>query len=267
LADNLLKCSVKKESKMNLLVLALNFCLAQSSAATQPIIGGQVVGANDFISHSVVALVSTSATSQALCTASIVANDLAITAAHCAKDQARAPQAQMDLIFNNNIRAANPVVRVVDRVEIPTEWNPASDGNDTSDVALLHFGGGLPAGYVVSDLLPFNQVLTVGESVVLAGYGITDANADTGEGILRKTLVSIANPNYSPSEVELDQSHGGGACHGDSGGPAYVMIQNHPYLFGITSRGGGACDEDVIYTEISAYADWFTAAVARIRSP
>ena len=252
---------------MNLFVLALNFCLAHASASMPPIIGGQLVNDSDFIAHSVVALVSASATSESLCTASLVAPDLAITAAHCVRDQNNAPKAQMVLIFNSNIRAPNPVTRMIDRAEVPAQWNPSALSSvDTSDVAILHFSGGLPIGYTISDLLPFDQALARGQSVVLAGYGINDATANTGEGILRKTTVSVANPNFSPTEVELDQSHGGGACHGDSGGPAYVILNGHPYLFGITSRGGGACNEDVIYSEISAYATWFKDAVRMIHN-
>jgi len=233
--------------------------------ASGPIIGGSKVSSSDFISHSVVALVSTSEDGQALCTASLVASDLAVTAAHCVKDQNRAPRAQIDLLFGLDIHS--PVgVRSVDRAEVPSQWNPSSDsGSDTSDVALIHFNGGLPAGYVPSELMPFNQELVKGQSVVLAGFGITNAVENDGEGTLRKTTVTVLNENYSPSEIELDQSHGGGACHGDSGGPAYLMMNQHPYLFGITSRGGGECDEDVIYTKLSAYADWFKTAVAAIR--
>jgi secreted trypsin-like serine protease len=251
---------------MNLFAIILNFCLTPASASSN-IIGGQIVPAHDFIAQSVVALVSASAASESLCTASLVASDLAITAAHCVRDQARAPRAQMILVFGNNIRATGNVIRTVDRAEVPSQWNPLSHGDDTSDVALLHFPGGLPNGYVVSDLLPFDYELVAGQTVILAGYGINDSSANSGEGVLRKTAVTVINPRYSASEVELDQSHGGGACHGDSGGPAYVVLNGHPYLFGITSRGGGACNEDVIYSQISSYADWFTSAVAAIHEP
>ena len=105
----------------------------------------------------------------------------------------------------------------------------------------------------------------MGEKIELAGYGISDASDNIGAGILRKTSVIVLNPKFSSTEIELDQSHGGGACHGDSGGPAYLMIKKHPYLFGITSRGEGQCDREVIYTKIAAYQKWFTQAVRRLR--
>lgn len=231
------------------------------------IIGGTVVTAQNWIAQTVVALTATSDEGEALCTASLVAKDLAVTAAHCVTPSSPSHPAVLTLLFGKNIHSVDANhTRLVDRVEVPAEWNPhASAATDTSDVALVHFTGGLPLGYSASDLLPFDQTLSAGQSVELAGYGISNASADAGAGILRKTQVKIANPHYSVSEVQLDQSQGGSACHGDSGGPAYVVISNHPYLFGITSRGGGNCDEDVIYTEISAYADWFTQASAVLR--
>lgn len=254
-------------------LLSAFFAISADAGALSPkIIGGQTVSSNDWIAHSVVALVAANSQGQALCTASIVAPDLAITAAHCISDQGSNPVKSAvgttyTLIFSANIKQANQSnLRSVDKAEIPSEWQPSSNSDsNTSDVALVHFTGGLPEGYEVSDLLPFDATLTSGESVELAGYGISNATADTGAGLLRKTNVTITNPNFSSSEVELDQSHGGGACHGDSGGPAYVIINAHPYLFGITSRGGGNCDETVIYTKISAYADWFKEAAASLR--
>ncbi len=252
---------------MKKVVFVLSLFSMHSSFAASPIIGGHAVLATDFISKSVVAFVSTSSQGQALCTASLVAPDLAITAAHCVKDSSPAPQAQFVLVFGNDIHKAGVETRTVDKVEIPSQWKPnAQPEFDTSDVALLHFAGGLPAGYVISDLLPFDQTPKNGDEVTLAGYGITDGSTNFGAGLLRKVQVKVLNANFSATEIEFDESDGGGACNGDSGGPAYVMIDNHPYLFGLTSRGGSECDQDVIYSKISAYAQWFTDAVKAIRA-
>lgn len=230
------------------------------------IIGGTIVTASDWISQTVVALVSSDQQGQALCTASLVASDLAITAAHCVTSENPGTKAVLTLIFSHDLHNTNPVIREVDRVEVPSEWNPINHSSqDTSDMAVVHFSGGLPAGYFPSDLLPFDYSLNDGAEVILAGYGISDTSSNSGAGILRKTQVNIMNPNYSNSEVEFDQSKGGGACHGDSGGPAYLMINHHPYLFGVTSRGGGNCDQDVIYTKLSSYQDWFQLAVNALR--
>jgi len=253
--------------KTKLLSLVLLFTsTAWATNNSAEIIKGTKVTNQDWIAHTVVALVSSNAQGEALCTASLVAVDLAVTAAHCVTNETNTPST-LTLVFSTDLHKANSsLIRNIDRVEIPSEWNPVhSPQKNTSDIAVIHFSGGLPSGYAPSDLLPFDRSLSTGESVVLAGYGISNARADSGAGLLRKTQVSVLNPNYSPTEVEFDQTQGGGACHGDSGGPAYLLINGHPYLFGITSRGGGNCDQDVIYTKISAYQEWLTRAVKIIR--
>ena len=246
------------------------YCLVQFlgvAHASVTIIGGKKVSAKEAIAHTVVALVSSSSKGQALCTASLVGQNLAITAAHCIVDQAHSQKSLYTLIFSTDLRHALPTeMREIDQVRIPAEWKPRKTlTKDTSDVALVHFVGSMPDGYQFSKLLPFDHDFIHGDTVEIAGFGISNAIKDNGEGVLRKTQVHVLDPHYSNSEVSFDQTEGGGACHGDSGGPAYVIIKKTPYLFGITSRGGGNCDQDVIYTKISAYQDWFTRAVASLR--
>jgi secreted trypsin-like serine protease len=73
--------------------------------------------------------------------------------------------------------------------------------------------------------------------VTLAGYGEIDGRQHLGAKGLNKVQVTIADPNFAPSEVMMDQRNGKGACHGDSGGPAYATGANGQlFLFGATSR-------------------------------
>ena len=228
------------------------------------IIGGHTTPSSSHIAHSTVALIAQSSQGQSLCTASVVANDLAVTAAHCVSDGAARLQ-NMTLYFTTRLtQVSEAQTREVDHIAVHPSWSPGRAVN-TADVAVLHFNGGLPQGYMPAALLPFDAELAAGESVEIAGYGISDAQNDAGSGVLRQIELKIANPRFSETEVELDQSHGGGACHGDSGGPAYVVIAGQPYLFGITSRGSGDCDVDVIYTRIAAYGDWFGDASRALR--
>ena len=252
--------------KVKIIVMAL--LLNSSAFAATQIIGGTKVTASNWIAKTVVALVEDSSMGEALCTASLVAPDLAVTAAHCVTNPDSSPVEALHLVFATDLKKADASkIRAVDRVMIPSQWKPAGNRpKDTSDVALVHFAGGLPSGYSPSDLLPFDEALLIGQKVILAGYGISDASADTGAGILRKTEVTVEDPTFSPTEIQLDQSRGGGACHGDSGGPAFIMRNGHPLLFGITSRGEGNCDQDVIYTKIVSYAEWFAEATKKIRS-
>ena len=70
-------------------------------------------------------------------------------------------------------------------------------------------------------------------------------------------------------EITLDQSQGRGACHGDSGGPAYVKdaVSGKNILVGVTSRGTnpqGLCDRQAIYTGVMGYAQWIANGVKEL---
>jgi len=252
--------------KMNQTVVLILFACAPA-LANNSIVGGKSVSANEWIAKTVVALVSVSNQGEALCTASLVAPDLAVTAAHCVTNPGHVPVTGLGLIFNTDVKKADASsIRRIDHALVPAEWRAGGTASrNTFDVALVHFAGGLPTGYQPSDLLPRDQSFSVGEKVELAGYGITNARTNAGAGRLRKTTVAVLNPQFSATEVSFDQSQGGGACHGDSGGPAFIVKKSHPYLFGITSRGTGNCDQDVIYTKIASYWDWFHQAASLLR--
>jgi hypothetical protein len=141
---------------------------------------------------------------------------------------------------------------------------------DQNDVGLIEFKGGLPAGYVPNHLLADPRLITRGEEVILAGYGIVDAKTKKGAGTLRETQVRIADENFGKTEVLLAQNDGHGACHGDSGGPAYVMTKGSLYLWGVTSRSypekaPDDCAHESIYTKILGQMDFLKMAVQKLR--
>jgi hypothetical protein len=83
--------------------------------------------------------------------------------------------------------------------------------------------------------------------------------------LLRKVAVAIKDAAFSKSEVLLDQTAGKGACHGDSGGPAYSKnAAGELYLWGVTSRGihdpGDTCGGDSAYTNILDHKAWLQTA-------
>lgn len=165
-----------------------------------------------------------------------------------------------------------------------------------NDIALLKFKGTIPAGFKPATLLSDISALKANASVTLAGYGVdkmqvTEVNpkdypnldesvkkgeiicsADrsvcakiesSGSGLLRTTKVNISS--VTSNEVILDQTHGTGACNGDSGGPAYIEANGQLLLWGITSRGSLGCDTDAIYTNALTYLDWIKKQVTALQ--
>ena len=97
------------------------------------------------------------------------------------------------------------------------------------------------------------------------GQPVIQELAGEGDGVLRKVdgiLVSqVINNN---KELVLDQKKLKGACHGDSGGPAYLKNTDGSVVqVGVTSRGLealGNCNISAVYTSTIAHADWIKSS-------
>lgn len=222
------------------------------------IIGGQPVKASDPIARSVVAVYDNF--QHSLCTGSLLANDVVITARHCV---AASVASDLVIVFGLDVNAANIQKRKVVgyRDYDPREGAPA-------DIGVIKFSGALPAGYAPASLLTDNAALKDGISVILAGYGMTNRATKEGVGLLRKVNANIKTANWSKTEVLIDQTKGKGACHGDSGGPAYVSSGSKLLLFGVTSRGindpQDTCGQASAYTKITPFLGWLRNAAEDI---
>lgn len=244
------------------------------------IINGQDVDpSKDTFSYSIVALYNIE--NESLCTGSIIDNHYIITAAHCMPVEPR----NILVLFGTSFKEAaksKQFIRASDGIAHENYFKTMESIEKTKnisehnwgDIALVEIDQDLPPGYkpiAISNLtnsepLKDNNFAATSSQreTLLAGYGLFDGVKGTGSGLLRKTIVSIDNPSYSETEASLDQTNGTGACHGDSGGPAYVQVKNKYLLWGITSRGlkdlNNDCSKYSVYTKISAYKDWVIEA-------
>lgn len=241
---------------------------AHASAHHRPrrlIVGGMNVAANDPIQRSTAAMYSPSSNGPggSLCTASLIAPNMAVTAAHCVQGDSYSPV----MIFGNDVRSPQSVRRPITG-EIVNPAYGKKRGMDQGDIALVKFGGGLPPGFKPASL-DSNDSVAKGERAILAGYGVSNARTKEGAGILRKTEVAVANPRTGKSEMIFDQSHGHGACHGDSGGPAYFKRGGKMILGGVTNRSypntaADDCAHKVVYTKIASYRPWIEKGEAAL---
>lgn len=228
------------------------------------IIGGWEAQPTDKFQSSIVAVYD--GTEGQLCTGSLLPNNLVLTAAHCVGSN---PE-NMYIFFDTKVTNKSQF-RAVDKAEVSPYWaSQQNEAKNTSDIALLHFQGTIPAGFQPATLLApqDRKFLTKGATVVLAGFGISNGTTGDGAGTLRVTKVTINNPNFSASELTLDQTQGTGACHGDSGGPAYLEIKGKYYLWGITSRGvqddNNDCSKYSAYTSIIFHKAWLSKAANKL---
>jgi V8-like Glu-specific endopeptidase len=222
------------------------------------IMGGVNATGTEEYAKSVVALYNVQAST--LCTASIISKSFLVTAAHCV---AGTP-AQLRVVFGTDLQTKNLVVQAVEQTQTSPMWaTRQNEDTNTGDIALVKFTGGLPAGFQPVSLLTDVSQLKDGETVMLAGYGLSDGVAHTGAGVLRSVSIPIMKVAYSTSEILMDQHDGRGACHGDSGGPAYVTVNGKLALIGVTSRGvndpNNTCNVSAAYTSIAFYAKWIVS--------
>ena len=69
----------------------------------------------------------------------------------------------------------------------------------------------------------------------------------------------------------ISQSHGQGACHGDSGGPAFIKRRGKIILAGVTNRSypdhaPDDCAHNVVYTKVPAYRSWIRKTETAFKS-
>ncbi len=238
----------------------------EASLASPAIIGGELVTASDPIASTTVAIIGRSGRSEFLCSASVLAEDLAVTAGHCLGEDGKA---DLTLVFDIGVEHAKTTRHVTGALRPAQYLGDASLAENMFDIALVHFAGGLPSGYRPVEVLRDPEVLLDGQEVVLAGYGLDQTPSvdpsGSGVGTLRKVKVAIQEARTTGTEIRMDISHGKGACMGDSGGPAFVEQQGTLYFFGITSRGDWNCSKTAIYTNALTHLDWLDETAKALR--
>lgn len=252
-----------------------------SLRAGEGIIGGTPVVATDPIAARTALLIDIRRGS--ICTVSILNQEWILTAAHCVADaQADAllvafsgtldgvvkgenhedirtvTEIHVHPVFSRTMKNLNEMFEKAKEDGRELTFSDLDEVKDWGDIALLRIKGVIPAHKQAVTLLSSPALLYKDQTVVLAGYGRTGTAKDAPSGELFKVSVLVADSVWGHSEV-LTNNSGKGACHGDSGGPAYVYANGQYQLFGVTSRGvgdGGKCDRFTAYTNALTYRSW-----------
>jgi hypothetical protein len=147
-----------------------------------------------------------------------------------------------------------------------------SQSKNWGDIAVLRFEGRVPPNYHPAALLETDELLKPSMEAVLAGYGFTQMRPEIIEAeALMAAQVVLSDPYYALTEIKFDPFEGRGSCHGDSGGPAFIALNQKLYLVGVTSRsatpeGGLNCLEGSIYTSIPGQIDFIKTAMKELNS-
>jgi hypothetical protein len=196
-----------------------------------------------------------------LCTGSLVAPDVVLTARHCVAQAAA------------TIECPSTAAQVGPAVD-PTTLQILA-GDDVTTATLLGIGAAIvaPAGDVLcdadiafiildrstSDITPL-QISTTpvveGSHVRSVGFGATSDTTPAGIKIVRE---HVAVQGVVSDEFQIGEA----TCQGDSGGPAFDETTGQ--IVGVVSRGGGSCtgkDAYNIYTRTDIFEPLFAQALA-----
>jgi len=227
---------------MCLFVLVLG-CGRVTEAPPTPIAeeGDAIVGGSaDADDPSVVAVYGQQpgARSGFLCTGSVIAPTVILTAAHCVSPVETGDGAEFTVITGPDIGKSGAQQLAVDTVHANPLWSPDNleNGHDQGIVVLSQPTSLQP--------LPINRrklaSSLTGRAVRIVGYGLDNGSTQTGAGTKRQALTSLGT---ILTNLILVGNSRHGTCNGDSGGPAFMNIDGVETIVGTTSYGNADCTD------------------------
>lgn len=212
-----------------------------------------------------------------VCTGTVVAPTLILTAAHCIKDLLTGSSTPVHRytvvtgsgdVRDSSIRQLSKVVRAVvypgfDRFKLH------------GDAGLLVLATPTTAPAVALASPSDAGLLGAGLSTYIAGWGISGGGTKPKQSpILRRARTFVQRLRYCRNHARVYYPFfnttqlctitppgigGGGTCHGDSGGPALAFrADGTPVQIGITSLGPADCDTRLpdIFTRVDRISAW-----------
>ena len=234
----------------------------------QAMVGGAPPAPAEF-GHSVVMILGSSGTA---CTATAIGRDLLLTAAHCVQSGA-------DYKVLGSELGQPPVLKAIIRIERHPQFDIKRLLNHlaTADVALIKLAEPLPARISPAFIAGGSETVAVGDSLVVAGYGVTvRGDGRTGGTARAATLIVTGQPGslqvrlFDPQSKGL--SAGLGACAGDSGAPVFRTSGAGPAVLGVVSWSTGpnltaGCSGLTGVTPLARYRGWIVDTARKLGTP
>lgn len=192
-----------------------------------------------------------------ICTGTVLANDLVLTAAHCLRSDKLQVRPYGERKF----------LAVASAVAHPQFGSARADISTRVDLALLKLAVPLPDR--AQPALLGRRPPSTGEAVVVAGYGRHDPDSFDITGRARMaTLITLERRLgvqlllRDPTMQEAAQL---GACSGDSGGPAFA-VRDGLVVIGVVTAAPERCGGLTLVTPTATYYDWIVETARTLGS-
>lgn len=206
------------------------------------------------------------------CTATAIARDLLLTAAHCVQPGADYKLADT---WSGRMPELKDIARITRDPQFALKRLFAHLA--TADVALAKIAQPLPAKFQPVPLDSANRPVAPGDAFVVAGYGVTVPGDGRTGGTLRvATLIATGNPDTLQLRLvdprTKDRRPGLGACAGDSGAPAFRTDDGKLLIAGVVSWSTGprlsaGCGGLTGVTPLALYRPWIEETAKALGSP
>ena len=261
----------------------------QNDINVSAIINGNIVSADNILSKSVVAIMNNSnffvfqesvPAWQTICTGTVLNKNMILTAAHCLHDfvgnernvKALAVNFSLNKLDKDGIKTSKLdklTSRKVKKIYANREWKKTEDRQN--DIGIILLEDEIPRVAMPVKILPPHLIQNKnnGQHVfTLFGFGYTSQKIEGLSGMFSNKVT------ISPNELRTIKTNGRfdldlitmspGACHGDSGGPAFIKVNDVDYQAGITSgasQKSKSCYDDAVFVDVSTHKDFLEEAI------
>jgi V8-like Glu-specific endopeptidase len=222
------------------------------SAGAQAAVAGAIInGTADTTDTAVVALTYGG---EEFCSGTLVSSRTVFTAGHCVRESGYTAS-EIKVFFGNVVGGAGTSIKAT-AFEAHPKWYSDSSGIPYYDVAYVTLASDAPVAPMAWQSTALPNI--VGKSTTMVGYGVTNANQQTGDGTRRETTQTISSQD---SGFIYYGNGSSGTCQGDSGGPTFLAQNGVRTLIAVTSYGDETCVQQGANTRVDTYATWLSGVV------